>query len=75
MATEMWWRAAALEGLQAFVVGPLRQALGTEQARLARCVAQLLQPTLESICAHPALQVRFFDGVLQDATLYFEFIL
>ena len=58
LAAEMWWRAAALEGLQAFVLGPLRQAVGAEQARLARSVAQLLQPTLEAICAHPALQVR-----------------
>lgn len=58
MAMEMWWRAAALEALQAFVAGPLRQAGAVEQAQLARSIGQLLQPTLEAICAHPAMQAR-----------------
>ena len=58
LAMEMWWRAAALESLQAFVVGPLRKADPTEQAHLARSVAAMLRPTLDAVSGHPSLQVH-----------------
>ena len=58
LAMQMWWRAAALESLQAYVAGPLRKADPMEQANLARSVAALLQPTLAAVSAHPPLQVR-----------------
>ena len=58
LAMQMWWRAAALESLQAYVAGPLRKADPTEQANLARSVAALLQPTLAAVSAHPPLQAR-----------------
>jgi len=56
LAMQMWWRAAALESLQAYVAGPLRKADPMEQANLARSVAALLQPTLAAVSAHPPLQ-------------------
>ncbi len=58
---EMWWRAAALESLQAFVAGPLRKADPTEQAQLARSVAAMLRPTLDAVSGHPSLQVLHSD--------------
>ena len=59
LAMEMWWRAAALESLQAYVAGPLRKADPSEQANLARSVAALLRPTLDAVSAHPPLQVQW----------------
>jgi len=58
LAMQMWWRAAALESLQAYVAGPLRKADPMEQANLARSVAALLQPTLAAVSAHAPLQAR-----------------
>ena len=54
----MWWRAAAVDALQAYVAGPLALADAAEQGRLQRTLAQLLAPTLEAICSHAAMQVR-----------------
>ncbi len=53
---EMWWRAAALDALQAYIAGPLSRADGREAASLQRTVALLLAPTLEAICSHAAMQ-------------------
>ena len=58
LASELHWRIAALEGLHAFVVGPCLQALPSQTAALSSAAAALLQPTLDAICASPALQVR-----------------
>ncbi len=59
LAMEMWWRAAALDALQAYVVGPLSRAEGQEAARLQRTIALLLAPTLEATCSHAAMQVCY----------------
>lgn len=58
LALEMWWRTAALDALQAYMVGPLATADSAEQARLQRILVQLLSPTLDAISAHTALQAR-----------------
>ena len=57
MPTELQWRCAALEALQAFVLGPCARAIPLQAASLAATCASLLQPTLDAICAAPALQV------------------
>ena len=57
LLTELQWRIAALEALQAFVVGPCARATALQAASLAASCASLLQPTLDAICAAPALQV------------------
>ncbi|KAK9820084.1 hypothetical protein WJX72_005985 [[Myrmecia] bisecta] len=56
MAMEMWWRAAALEALLAFVKGPLAQARRSESTKLQRAIGTLLQPTLDAVCSAPSLQ-------------------
>lgn len=64
-AVEVQWRAAALDALQAYIVGPLMAAPPPEQARLQRTLAQLLAPTLEAITSQNVLQVQtpWFDSV------------
>lgn len=62
----MWWRAAALDALQAYIAGPLATADSEEQARLQRTLVQLLSPTLDAISAHAALQVRLSSGRQQQ---------
>ena len=57
LLTELQWRVAAVEALQAFVVGPCARAGAVPAASLAATCASLLQPTLDAICAAPALQV------------------
>lgn len=58
LASELHWRIAALEALHAFVVGPCSQASPSQAATLISASAALLQPTLDAICASPALQVN-----------------
>ena len=53
----MWWRAAALDALQAYIAGPLASAPASEQGRLQRTLTQLLAPTLEAITSQGVLQV------------------
>lgn len=60
MAMQMWWRAAALEALQAFVLGPLASAPRSEQSRLMRHIGQLLDPIRVAICSHAILQVILY---------------
>lgn len=62
----MWWRAAALDALQAYIAGPLATADSEEQTRLQRTLVQLLAPTLDAISAHAALQVRLSSGQQQQ---------
>lgn len=57
-AVEVQWRTAALDALQAYIVGPLMAATPPEQARLQRTLAQLLAPTLEAITSQSVLQVH-----------------
>lgn len=57
LASELHWRIAALEALHAFVVGPCSQASPSQAPTLTSASAALLQPTLDAICASPALQV------------------
>eukprot|EP00884_Botryococcus_braunii_P001693 jgi/Botrbrau1/11524/Bobra.0393s0003.2 len=56
MSMEMWWRSAALEALQAFVLGPLKEASKAEGTKLQKSVVALMQPTFEAILASTALQ-------------------
>lgn len=63
MSMEMWWRSAALEALQAFVLGPLKEASKAEATKLQKSVVALMQPTFEAISASPALQVNFSDSL------------
>ena len=57
MLTELQWRVAALESLHAFVAGPCTRCAPLQAATLTATCASLLQPTLDAICAAPALQV------------------
>ena len=57
MLTELQWRTAALEALHAFIVGPCTRCGPLHAATLTATCASLLQPTLDAICAAPALQV------------------
>ena len=57
MLTELQWRVAALEALHAFVTGPCTRCPPLQAATLTATCASLLQPTLDAICAAPALQV------------------
>lgn len=57
MLTEVQWRVGALEALHAFVLGPCTQCRPLQAATLTATCASLLQPTLDAICATPALQV------------------
>lgn len=57
MLTEMQWRVAALEALHAFVLGPCTRCGPLQAATLTATCASLLQPTLDAVCAAPALQV------------------
>ncbi len=59
MLTEVQWRVAALEALHAFVLGPCTNCGPLQAATLTATCASLLQPTLDAICATPALQVMF----------------
>lgn len=59
MLTEVQWRVAALEALHAFVLGPCVLCGPLQAATLTATCASLLQPTLDAICATPALQVLF----------------
>lgn len=54
---ELWWRAAALEALQAYMAIVLPQATRTNTAKLQRLLGSLLQPTLDAVFSSPALQV------------------
>ncbi|KAA6419849.1 MAG: hypothetical protein FRX49_10212, partial [Trebouxia sp. A1-2] len=56
MLTEMQWRVAALEALHAFVLGPCTRCGPLQAATLTATCASLLQPTLDAVCAAPALQ-------------------
>jgi predicted N-acetyltransferase YhbS len=62
LAMEMWWRAAALEALHAYVLGPLAAAPKADQLKLGRSVAQLLRPTLDAIAANVVLQASEAAG-------------
>jgi len=57
MLTELQWRVAALEALHAFVLGPCTRCAPMQAATLTATCASLLQPTLDAVCAAPALQV------------------
>ena len=57
MLTELQWRVAALEALHAFVIGPCTRCAPLQAATLIATCTSLLQPTLDAICAAPALQV------------------
>ncbi|CAL8466413.1 g5949 [Coccomyxa elongata] len=55
-AAEMWWRASALQALQAFALGPLATAPRPEAERMQETIAALLAPTLDIISSLPPLQ-------------------
>ena len=57
LLTEVQWRVAALEALHAFVVGPCSRCTPAQASSLTATCASLLQPTLDAVCAAPALQV------------------
>ena len=61
MLTEVQWRVAALEALHAFVLGPCTRCAPMQAATLTATCASLLQPTLDAVCAAPALQVIMTD--------------
>ncbi len=61
MLTEVQWRVAALEALHAFVLGPCTRCAPMQAATLTATCASLLQPTLDAVCAAPALQVNMPD--------------
>ncbi len=61
MLTEVQWRVAALEALHAFVLGPCTRCAHMQAATLTATCALLLQPTLDAVCAAPALQVIMTD--------------
>lgn len=54
---ELWWRCAALEALQAYVMSQLALCTRQEGIKMQKTVASLLQPTLDAIMASPVLQV------------------
>ena len=56
LAMELWWRAASLEALQAYMAGVLSQASRSHSLRLQRLLGSLLQPTLDAVFSSPALQ-------------------
>lgn len=58
MSMEMWWRSAAIEALQGFVLGAVRTASRSDAAKLHKSVVALLKPVLDAILVSPALQVR-----------------
>ncbi len=64
MLTEVQWRVAALEALHAFVLGPCTRCAPTQAATLTATCASLLQPTLDAVCAAPALQVIMTDCII-----------
>ena len=57
LAMEVWWRCAALEALQAYVMSQLALCTRQEGIKMQKTVASLLQPTLDAIMASPVLQV------------------
>ncbi|KAL0055345.1 hypothetical protein WJX82_010851 [Trebouxia sp. C0006] len=62
MLTEVQWRVAALEALHAFVLGPCTRCAPMQAATLTATCASLLQPTLDAVCAAPALQDPWRSG-------------
>ncbi|KAK9865210.1 hypothetical protein WJX84_003181 [Apatococcus fuscideae] len=56
LAMELWWRCAALEALQAYVMSQLALCSRQEGIKMQKTVASLLQPTLDAIMASPGLQ-------------------
>ena len=58
LAMELWWRAAALEALQAYMASVLPKASRSHSTRLQRLLGSLLQPTLDAVFGSPALQAR-----------------
>ncbi len=56
LAMELWWRCAALEALQAYVMSQLALCTRPEGVKIQKTVASLLQPTLDAIMASPVLQ-------------------
>ena len=54
---ELWWRCAALEALQAYVMSQLALCSRPEGIKIQKTVTSLLQPTLDAIMAAPILQV------------------
>ncbi len=64
MLTEVQWRVAALEALHAFVLGPCTRCAPMQAATLTATCASLLQPTLDAVCAAPALQVIMTDCII-----------
>ena len=56
LAMELWWRCAALEALQAYVMSQLALCTQKDGIRIQKTVASLLQPTLDAIMASPVLQ-------------------
>eukprot|EP00873_Tetraselmis_striata_P027810 jgi/Tetstr1/448074/TSEL_035373.t1 len=54
-AQEVWWRAAALQALVGFVIGPVQAAAPALRHRLTAGVAKLLHPTLTAIASCSAL--------------------
>ena len=64
MLTELQWRVAALEALHAYVLGPCTRCGPLQSATLTATCASLLQPTLDAICAAPALQVLFHSSCI-----------
>ena len=61
LAMELWWRCAALEALQAYVISQLALCTRQEGIKMQKTVASLLQPTLDAIMASPVLQVMAHD--------------
>lgn len=70
MLTELQWRGAALEALQAFLLGSCARAAPLQAASLAASCASLLQPTLDAICAAPALQVLHHNCISHCTCMY-----
>ncbi|KAL3149121.1 hypothetical protein ABBQ32_001960 [Trebouxia sp. C0010 RCD-2024] len=68
MLTEVQWRVAALEALHAFVVGPCTRCGPLQAATLTAMCASLLQPTLDAVCAAPALQDPWRSGSGPNST-------
>lgn len=65
---ELWWRCAALEALQAYVMSQLALCTRQEGIKMQKTVASLLQPTLDAIMASPVLQVMAHDTQPDIAT-------
>lgn len=69
MLTEVQWRVSALEALHAFVLGPCTRCGPLQSATLMATCASLLQPTLDAVCAAPALQVSFRCSCMSQVLL------